>query len=101
MPLDDDIERSPYVVLTDGNTEWSQCEIEMSRHRPYGDNYELSLKSARRICAARAQTPIENQSDLVLGSILGSFVGDSMYKRLVSSVRVTYPKAKNVDKTTL
>ena len=37
---------------------------------------------------------MEHESDLGLGSISGSFVGDTMYERLVSSVRVTYPTSK-------
>ena len=37
---------------------------------------------------------MEHESDLVLGSISGSFVVDTMYERLVSSVRVTYPTSK-------
>ena len=54
VPLDDDIERSSHIVLTDGDTEWNPNTVKMSRDRPYGDNYEIAVKSARRICAARA-----------------------------------------------
>ena len=54
VPSDDDIKRSPHIVLTDGDTEWNPCTITMSRHRPYGDNYEIAVKAARRICDNRA-----------------------------------------------
>ena len=42
--------------------------------------------------------PIEYESDLVLGSISGSFVTEMAYERLVSSVRVEYPRSKRTDK---
>ena len=44
---------------------------------------------------------MEHESNMVLGSISGSFVGATMYKRLVSSVRVTYPKAKRKQNKTI
>ena len=37
---------------------------------------------------------MEHKSDLVLGSLSGSFIGDMMYERFLSSVRVTYPISK-------
>ena len=94
VPSDDDLEHNPHIVLTDGDTEWDPSNIEMSRNRPYGDNYDVAVKAARRICEQRTRAPIEYESDLVLGSISGSFVGATMYERLVSSVRVTYPTSK-------
>ena len=39
-------------------------------------------------------TPVEYKSDLVLGPISSSFVADTIFKRLVSSVQVSYPSRK-------
>ena len=46
----------------------------------------------------RKQSPIEYESDLVLGSISDSFVTEMAYERVVSSVRVEYPRLKRTDK---
>ena len=94
VPSDHDLEHNPHIVLTDGDTEWDPNNIEMSRYRPYGDNHDVAVKAARRICEQRTRAPMEYESDLVLGSISGSFVSATMYERLVSSVRVTYPRSK-------
>jgi len=87
-PSDDDLENSPHIVLTDGDTEWDPNSIEMSRHRPYGDNYNIVVKAARQICEQQTRAPMEYESDLILGSISRSFVISTMYERLVSSVRL-------------
>ena len=68
----------------------------MSRNRPYGDNVK-AIKSASRVCKKRKRDPIEYESDLVLGSISDSFVGETMYERLVSSVKVVYPRSKRAE----
>ena len=53
VPSDDDLENCPHIVLTDGDTEWDPDHIEMSRYRPYGDNHDVAIKAARRICEQR------------------------------------------------
>ena len=68
----------------------------MSRNRPYGDNVK-AIKSASRVCEKRKRDLIEYESDLVLGWISDSFVSETMYKRLVSSVRVEYPRSKRAE----
>ena len=64
----------------------------MSRNRPYGDNVTKAIKSASRVCEKRRRDPIENESDLVLGLISDSCVGETIYERLVSLVKVVYPR---------
>ena len=63
----------------------------MSRNKPYGDSVK-AIKSASRVCEKRKRDPIEYESDLMLGSISDLFVSETMYERLVSSVRVVYPR---------
>ena len=66
----------------------------MSRHRPYGDNASVTIQSVHRALEKRKRSPVEYESDLVLGSISGSFVCETAYERLISSVRVEYPRSK-------
>ena len=68
----------------------------MSKNRPYGDNVK-AIKSASRVCEKQKRDPIEYESDLILGSISDSFVDEIMYERLLSSVRVVYPRNKRVE----
>ena len=67
----------------------------MSRDRPYGDNCgQVQIQEARRIISKRQRQLMECKSDLVLGSISGSFVAGRVFERLMSSVRVVYPTSK-------
>ena len=98
VPTDDDLESCPHIVLTDGEREWEPNEVEMSGNRPCGDNVTSTVQAARRVCKQRTMAPVEYESDLVLGSISNSFVIESAYECLVSSVWVTYPSKKQIEK---
>ena len=58
-----------------------------------GDN-TAHIASVRRENIRRKTVPVECESDLVLGSISRTFIADDYYERLVSSVRVNYPRIK-------
>ena len=61
--------------------------VKMTSNRPYGDSATTTVQAVRRENLTRAQAkPVEHESDLVLGSISGSFVADDAYERMVSSV---------------
>lgn len=93
-PTGDDLNRYPHIVLTDGELQWNPAGVRMNSNRPYGDNF-AQVESVRRENGRRRDVPVEHESDLVLGSISGSFVADDCYERLVSSVRVSYPSSKS------
>ena len=62
----------------------------MNNSRPYGDNAnDRIVQGVIRENVKRRDVPVEHESDLVLGSISGSFVANDMYERLVSTVKVT------------
>ena len=94
VPTDEDLETLAHVVLTDGKNEWSPSSVEMSSNRPYGDNTTITIQAVTRENYRRALSrPIEYESDLVLGSISGSFLANDAYERMVSSVRVQLPSS--------
>ena len=97
VPTEHELDTCPYITLT-SNQEWNPQGIETSRNCPYGDNASATVQSVHCVLEKRKRSPIEYESDLVLGSISGSFVTEMAYERLVSSVRVEYPRSKRTDK---
>ena len=98
MPTDDDLENCPHVVLTSDELEWDPHTVQMDGHRPYGDNALATVNAVKTENNKHRRTPMESESDLCLGSISSIFVADTMYERLVSSVRVS-GKANNKQNT--
>ena len=95
VPTDDELETCPHIVLTDGDVEWDPNGVKMTGNRPYGDNTEVTIQEVTRENKRRRAVPIECESDLVLGSISRSLVPDSMYERMVASVRVSSSKQRD------
>ena len=94
VPTDEDLETLAHTVLTNGKNEWNPSSVEMSSNRPYGDNTTITIQAVTRENYRRALSrPIEYESDLVLGSISGSFLANDAYERMVSSVRVQLPSS--------
>lgn len=99
VPSDEELESCQHIVLTDGEIKWNPSDVQMSHNRPYGDIASVRIEAVWRENRKRKHVPVEYESDLVLGSISGSFVADDAYKHLVSTVQVTYPRSKRKDDT--
>ena len=89
VPSDEELAKCKRIELTSGS-EWNPKTVMMNSNRPYGDNAnERIVQSVVRENIKRREVPVEYESDLVLGSISGSFVANDMYERLVSTVKVS------------
>lgn len=99
VPTDEELEKCPHVVLTDGEVEWDPHTVEMASDRPYGDVNEgggtniravtRELKAVQRRNREKHETtPVEHESDICLGSISRSLVPELLYERLIANVKV-------------
>lgn len=94
VPSDDDLNNYPHIELTDGTTEWDPNAIEMSCHRPYGDDLMNEARMIQKVQRNRDRAPVDFESDLILGSISSSLVPALAYERMIASVRVNHVGSK-------
>ena len=104
IPTNDELNDLPHIVLTDGDSEWDPHGMEMNSNRPYGE-VQVQEVAVQRENKKRRHVPVENESDLCLGSISGAHVDDIRYERIVKMVaslpiRKSSAKVKSDEKKT-